>query len=483
MFATIKTTTCLVACSVLLGWAAAAEPVCIGTESKILVDDELIASRSGVVRRTHPCRKFDEPILLPETPWELAAQSSEGKDIDQRLYLYGTVLRDAATGDLRMWYNRLAYVLYATSKDGIHWQRPDLGLHAFQGSMHNNILNVFMHSPSIVRDEKAANPAERYRMLGSKKGYSTAHSPDGLRWTMYPNNPVIPGGDTCTLAQDPKTGEFLAFHKRTHQHRGHGRRLVYLATSRDMQHWSEPELVMAPDEIDDARTQSEGGLWSQFYNMSAFPYGGQWLGLATHFRYTGRPAKMQGPSQSADDGPIDVQLVHSRDGRVWHRCDDRSPVIPNGPHAYDAGCILGVANGPVVVDGELWIYYTAITTPHGGALPEKKISIAAGRWRIDGFVSLDAGSEGGTVETVPFDSTGSTLSINAEAARGGVRVEVLDVEGRTLPGYSSEECAELHGDEVCQIVRWTNRDALPHDRPIRLRFHLRDASLYSFQVR
>ncbi len=467
---------CILAWSSVLS-AAAAEPVFVGVDPQILVDDQLIADCSGVVRRTHACRKLPKPVLVPAKPWERSG-------IDERVYVYGTVLRDRASGVFRMWYNRFQNVLFATSADGLRWERPDLGLHEFQGSAQNNILDICMHSPSVVRDETAADPAERYRMLGyrasRRRGYCAAHSPDGLHWTAYPNNPVLSSGDTCTLAQDPKTGEFLAFHKRTHTHRGHPRRLVYLATSRDMQHWSKPTLVLAPDEIDDAQTQAEGGLWSQFYNMAAFPYAGQWLGLVTHFRYSGRPAK-QGPAQSSDDGPIDVQLVHSRDGRSWHRCEDRSPVINNGPHAYDAGCILGVANGPVIVDDELWFYYTAITTPHGGHLPEKKITVALARWRLDGFVSLGAGGQGGVIETVPLKISNRRLSVNADASGGSIRVEVLNAHGEPIAGYSRDECLPLNGDGVGQPARWTAHDRLPASRPIRLRFHLRNADLYSYR--
>ena len=40
------------------------------------------------------------------------------------------------------------------------------------------------------------------------RGYYVAHSPDGIHWTPYPENPVLPNSDTCTLAYDAKTGEF-----------------------------------------------------------------------------------------------------------------------------------------------------------------------------------------------------------------------------------------------------------------------------------
>lgn len=473
----LSLTTFLLLAAGMAGWVCADEPIRMGNGTRIFVDDQLIAHRSGVVRHTHACQKLPQPVLVPEKPWE-------GKGDDQRVYIYGTVLYDPTTQSFRMWYNRLSRLLYATSRDGIDWERPSLGGVDFQGSRQNNNVLVGLHSPSVVYDQRESDPAKRYKLLGcgtaQGPGYYAAFSADGLRWQMYPKNPVLAGSDTCTLAQDPVTGEYLAFHKLHRTHRGHSRRLVYLATSRDMQEWSKPTLVMAPDEVDDRQTEAEGGRWSEFYNMSAFPYGGQWLGLVTHFRYSGLPTR-KGPGQSDNDGPIDVQLVHSRDGRQWRRLEDRSPVIPNGPYAYDAGCILGVANAPVAVGDELWLYYTAITTTHGGCLPEKQITIALAKWRRDGFVSLDAGNEPGIVETVLVEPAGNRLVINANASKGRLVVEVLDAQGKPLGGYSREDCVELSSDRVRHEVGWKMHSRLPAG-PIRLRFCLQNAQLYSYEI-
>jgi hypothetical protein len=283
------------------------------------------------------------------------------------------------------------------------------------------------------------------------------------------------------LALNPDTREYLAFHKLFREHRGQKRRLVFLAASRDMQHWSEPVLVMAPDEKDDQQVRAEGGRFSQFYNMSVFPYAGQFLGLVTHFRYSGPPAE-KGPLQSGDDGPIDVQLVHSRDGRKWHRCEDRSPVIPNGPSDYDAGCILGVANNPVIVDDEMWFYYTAITTTHAGYVPKKHITIGRAAWRLDGLVSLDSDGEKGLIETVPLRPVGDRLVVNADAADGELSVAVLNEEGQPIPGYERGDCIVIQEDSVGRAVRWKRHDRLPQERTLRLCFYMKRAKLFSFSV-
>ena len=104
------------------GRLRAVEPVEVGNETQIFVDDALVASSSGVVRRVHPCRKLDRPVMEPEKTWEQTG-------IDQRIYVYGTALRDEPTGLLRMWYNRGPLVMLATSTDGLRWERTPLGLY------------------------------------------------------------------------------------------------------------------------------------------------------------------------------------------------------------------------------------------------------------------------------------------------------------------------------------------------------------------
>ena len=78
-----------------------------------------------------------------------------------------------------------------------------------------------------------------------------------------------------------------------------------------MQNWAEPQLVMEADEIDGRQARLlDGGTHAEIYDMSAFFYGGQWLGLITLFQRTGSP-KVKGPGQSGDDGPIHVHRITS----------------------------------------------------------------------------------------------------------------------------------------------------------------------------
>ncbi len=470
--------------------AEESKAIAIGGGPQLFVDDHLIAAKTDVKRTIHACRKLPHPVVEPEHPWE-----------GMRVYVYGTVYRDPSTGQFRMWYMsnpttgkrdprltwaRGALVLYATSQDGVRWKKPKLGLYAFNGSKTNNIV-YGMDSPSLIVEPNHPDPKRRYVMLGYtrkhgvKSGGGIALSEDGMHWQGRPFGPLFRSHDTMTLAKDPKTGEYFAFHKSNPKIRGYHRRSVALTTSKDLKHWTERKLVMAADGKDDTWA-TEPEQRTEIYNMSAFPYGDRWLGLITVFRKK-RRLKESEPYQSRDDGPIHVQLVYSADGRDWHRLEQREPVIPNAPHGYDAGCILGVTNTPVFVEDEVWFYYTAITTTHGGALPTKRITVARAAWRRDGFVSTDAGRREGVIETKPIAPKGDRLFVNVDAADGKLVVEVLDAKGNPLPGYAGSDCSPVRGDSISQVVRWRQSDRLPKQRPVRLRFRLRDASLYSFTMR
>ena len=282
-------------------------------------------------------------------------------------------------------------ILYATSEDGIQWTKPSLGRHEFDGSRANNILLFDKHSPTVTVDADAP-PDQRFKLAcwnwaEGRDGYWIAHSADGLSWREYDGNPVLVGDDeileSVSVARHPHTAEYFAFHRRWGAVRGHVRRLVAVATSRDFTVWDSHGVCLTPDEQDDAWVQDEGQR-TEFYGMAGFAYGGQFLAFLPVFDVIkdargepGMPASvaadgstgLHAPAaisesgkeidQAPWDGPIAVQLAHSRDGLTWQRFEDRSPIIARGePGSFDAGCILCSADRPVVHGDEVWHYYT-----------------------------------------------------------------------------------------------------------------------------
>ena len=478
-----------------MGRAEETRIIALGRRPLLFADDSGVAARDGLVRMVHPARTRDLPVIEPDRVWEGA-----------RVYIYGSVYRDPVSGGFQMWYNTRSVleqgghmaatghvpalrengadlVLYATSSDGLRWVKPALGLFAYDGSKANNIV-FDLSSASILRDDFERDPAKRYKMLGTvRRAYYAAYSADGLRWTSYPRNPVLPYSDTITLAQDSVTGRYLAYHKRPATVRGYPRRVVWLSTSPDFQTWSEPEQVLAPDAEDDAWVSGPSER-TEIYDMSVFSYASGFVGLPAVLRVMKeRPRGEVRPGQSPLDGPIDTQLATSEDGRIWHRSWPRLSVIPRGPPgAFDGGALLGVASCPVDSGDETWVYYTAINTGHGATLPPKRITIGQAAWRRDGFVSLDAGPAGGSVTTRPLRFPSAEVFINADASRGALRVAVQEVDGRPIAGLGLDDSIPLSRDATRAPARWRGAAGVPTDRPVRLMLAMTNVRLFSLSA-
>jgi hypothetical protein len=215
--------------------------------------------------------------------------------------------------------------------------------------------------------------------------------------------------------------------------------------------------------------------------MNGFAYGHSYLGIIPIFRIE-RIVEKTDRNRSRYDGPMEGQLITSRDGLNWSRMENRSPVIPSGT-GFDRS-VMNVATSPLIVGDEIWEYYTAISTTHGGPTPPKQLTIALARWRLDGFVSLDAGATEGVVETTRLNPPqAQRLEVNADAAGGSLTVEVLGADGAPLPGYGAADATRITSDSVRHVVRWTGREELPAGQPFRLRFRFTRASLYSYTLR
>ncbi|MCK5923716.1 MAG: hypothetical protein KAG66_22470, partial [Methylococcales bacterium] len=123
-------------CKASLGSAAWA-----GDKTILFLDDDAILYRSGTRRvLQQPRRHADNPVIAETKAWEVAIG-------------YCTVYRDTKTGLHQCWYQsysgnrandptRRVVVCYATSNDGVVWEKPNLGLFDYNGDHHTNIVLV-----------------------------------------------------------------------------------------------------------------------------------------------------------------------------------------------------------------------------------------------------------------------------------------------------------------------------------------------------
>ena len=366
----------------------------------------------------------------------------------------------------------------ATSKDGIFWERPNLRLVEYNGSRDTNIVLSDAAFGNVIEDSREPDPNRLYKALffearsrdgtpNMGDGVSVAFSPDGLSWARYEGNPVITRSSDShmLLGWDDLHGKYVAY-CRPSVHKGNKTRRIGRSVSEDFLEWTDPEDVLAPDDADPP------GM--EFYGMPVFKYEGLYLGQL--YAYHAPPEE----PQIRFAGKIEVQLAASRDGSAWERVGERKPFIPNGPAgSIDSGEVYP-AREPVPMGYELWFYYSGSASEHGVTGRSGPICLA--KLRLDGFVSVDAGEETGTLVTKPFRCHGGRLSINAAARGGLVVVAVLDDGGIQHEGYGRVDCAPFDGDSVRQHITWRGKGSLDElrGRDIRLKFYLRSARLYSF---
>lgn len=446
---------------------------------QLLIDDAVITEKTGVVRRYHAFKKHSaNPVLIADRPWE-------GKVV----YLYGTVLPAETGPGYRMWYHAWAdreyRNLYATSQDGVRWEKPALGLREFGGSMANNLLfrrTREDHMPQVIATPWENDPARRYKMInydyGRTKpdnlvsGFRAGYSADGIHWSDAPRNPVLPDvGDVANFIWDARKNKYVGYTKVFAPVHGYRRRAIGYTATADFETWNPAELILVPDKFDD-RWVTQDKQHTDFYGLSAFPYESGYVGLLWIFRIT----------DGGSDGPILVELVSSRDGVAWQRQEgDRNPILELGPEgAWDAGMIF-TPNHPLVEGDTIKLFYGGFGGTH--AAKQQTAGIGVATLRKDGFASLAAGAVAGTITTKPWRHLEGELRVNAAASGGAVKAEILDRDGRVLPGYSLADCVAVTGDGVDQPVAWRGRSQLPEPGgELAIRFELVRSSLYSFRA-
>ena len=501
----------------------------IGGHKELFIDEAAISILKGVRLRMNPPYQDHEPVFEPEMPWEY------------RIHPYATVLREGDT--FRLWY--LAYefdaplgvelpvpgsaednagfwlygfwkyvrarLCYAESGDGVHWTRPNLGLVDFKGSRENNILGPSEHDDvghagwlgGTVFKDPAAAPEKRYRLWSQvtladrqRSGLWAFHSPDGLRWTPDPDNPM-PGSCDClnVVFRDDRTGQYVGYSRvwnsddQADQYRA-VRRLV----SADFIHWEDEGIVIEADEVDlslpvNRRRQSRQIV--DYHGNCAFRYPDTldaYLALPEMWWHWGsNPFSAEVRDQEWMGGfpdKADIQLHTSRDGIHWERAGDRLPFLRLGPRGSADSKMIYAFTQPLPVGDELWIYYGGFRYGISEKVALKRGAYFRARLRLDGFISADAPYTGGKLVTRQLRFSGGQLLLNADTSAGGaIRVEIQDVNGVSIEGYSLGQADELNGNSVQIPVTWQGQSDVRKlaGKVVSLRFVMRCCKLYSFQ--
>ena len=445
-------------------------PVEIGEDRQLFVDDYWIADSAGVERVLHsPTRQ--SVALEPEHPWEVGGLSYLIAFPDQGKYR-GWYRADPMLQDSD--YNSIT--CYAESDDGINWTKPNVGLIEFNGSKDNNIVWT---EPGInLAPFKDANPdakpEEQYKaFIRVRRVMHALSSPDGLQWKMMREEPILTDYpfDTLNLAfWDTWRREYVGYCRGVAGQGSSdfftGVRWIRRATSKDFLNWGPLENIDCGDTP-----------WEHFYTNSCIQYErapGTYLMFPSRFVHD----RVPNPEWTYDTGVSDIVFMSSRDGSNFDRSFLEAFIRPgtdfNNWHDRGIYFEVGILH---TSDTEMTMY--GMENAH---LPTQRIRRYT--LRTDGFVSVNGGFKGGEFTTRPLIFNGTSLELNyATSAVGSLKVEIQDAEGHAIPGFSLHDFPEKFGDEIDGKVSWNGGGDVSSlaGKPVRLRFLLKDADVYAFK--
>ena len=98
-------------------------------------------------RKIHQPHKYEgNPVIRADQPWEKAPgqYAAPGKKAAQTEMIQATSapIWDPEEKVWKMWYGSRGGTGFARSRDGIVWEKPNLGKKEFQGSRKNNLVAV-----------------------------------------------------------------------------------------------------------------------------------------------------------------------------------------------------------------------------------------------------------------------------------------------------------------------------------------------------
>ncbi|MHC4721884.1 MAG: hypothetical protein ACYS6I_04155 [Planctomycetota bacterium] len=449
----------------------------------LVLDSRIIASTENAKLTLGKVQKHaDNPLFEEDKPWEMRFDN-----------LYANVIYDEQEDIYKCWYSpfiidisakgmtlqqrkevkydppaREMAICYATSKDGIKWVKPELGLVEYEGTKATNILWrgetrpdgeewEGPHGTGIFKDLRDPDPKRRYKAILKADILSVAFSADGIHWDKAITCPEADSaGDTHNNAfWAPTLGKYVGITREWGKPFG---RQVARTSSEDFINWSKCKIVL--EGLEERH---------QTYAMPVFYYGGVYLGLVAIY------------DREADR--VWTELTWSPDTITWNRVLPGTPLIPNSEKEgdYDWGCVYAAAY-PVFLKDEIRLYYGGSDGNHGSW---RNGFFCLATLRPNGFAGYEQITGGsnktGSITTRPVSVVAGSLCISADVAPSGyVKVTALDEDNKKL----------AEGELIIKTVtdariQWKNGFSLKKlkGNQIKLRFELRESKLYSFSFK
>ena len=378
------------------------------------------------------------------------------------------------------------------SKDGIRWERPNIGIHEFNGSKENNIVYPYPCEFSVLKDTNPnCKDDERYKALNHVPGIRELYylkSSDGITFTdktIISNKENFDTLSTAFYSEENK--EYFAYIRgltyynveENGETKRKFRRDIKYITSKDFINWSDPKPI---NFIDDC------GLY-EIYTNCVFPYyNAPQYKIAFPTRYyedrvwspsydnlTGREDRIKrGKSLPRSAVALtDAIFMSSTDDINWRRspCAFYTPGLENTKNWVYGNCYP--ARGSLIeTENELF------KTKEMSFFDVERLTNSLLRYtlRVDGFCSYQAQGKDLKVITKPFIFKGENLYLNvASTASGGVYV-TLKSKDITLESY------EVLGDDINKLVSFKNGSVKDLEgKEVIMEISFNDGDVYSFK--
>jgi len=469
---------------------AAAEglPIEMGSRLEPFVDAYLIESLDGA-------------FLTLQAPWPRETVIEFDRPWEGRYCGYVTVLKAGET--FRMYYRGLPQAgkdgsdvevtCYAESSDGIHWTKPNLDIHEVLGTTQNNAILAqaapFSHNFCPFLDTRPSVPEdERFKAVAGTgaSGLVAFVSADGIHWRKLREEPIVTEGafDSQNLAFWSEAEGCYCCYFRVFVD---GIRRISRSTSPDFHTWSKPVLMeyraYPPD-----RKAPIGHL----YTNQTGPYFRAphvYVSIAARFMPGRRVVAAQeaaafGVENGYSGDCSDAVFLTTRGGSVYDRTFLEGFVRPGLGHSNWTSRTNYPAYGVVQTAPEEMSFY--VQRNYG----QPTQYLQRFTLRLDGFASVHAPYGGGEMVTKPLAFGGvegaRELVLNySTSAAGSIWVEIQDESGTPIPGFLLGDSDEIVGDEIERAATWQGNSDVGAlaGRPVRLRFVMKDADLFSIRFR
>ena len=433
----------------------------------------------------HPAPLFTEGCFSdPCLPWEVRYDNGYPNvfyDPNCRFYrcyytgiVYdetssSTTLAERATGiRYKSRGLRLTALLYAESKDGIHWNRPNMGVTELAGSRNNNIIRLYAHGSCVFMDSHESDPAKRYKLITRDDHFPrklcTAFSEDGYHFTELkpiPGNAFIMPGDTHNYVRwEEDLGKYVLLTRMFTREL----RTVARSESTDFINWTPAVEVFKGVGQDD-----------QIYAMPFFKDEGKFFGLPAIFH--------QGDESLEHNDCVDIELAFSGDTIQWDRIAPGQALIPRGKGhyptgEYDCGCCFPC---PPVDDGEQWRFY--YMGGNGCHYNFRETSLCLATMPKHKLAGITARQEKliGEFTSIPMRVNSGRLYLNADLNdNSSIEAELLTPQKEPIPEYGFENF-KIRMDCGKTELTWNGQPVRLMMREFTLHIRFSNAVLYSIQ--